>query len=417
MSEARLHAVRLCMTKTDDKIVLDFRGTDPQAPGPINWPANYAGGRFLVKWVAPVLRSLADSPERAAQLHVNEGICELFEVIFPEPGSLISPEFPAATNARSFVLLRTMGLLAGAVAHAVQGGKMPADQETIRYWGLYGRDEDQRFFLWREVLGGGSGGRHYEDGSDVIHIVPDSRNQPAEFAETRFPVIIEKLALRRDSGGAGAHRGGLGYEKDVRLLVDANLILTADRVRLGCYGVHGGRAGQPYQTIINPSVYTGDVHFDAHGDWEGARTLPGLVDGEPLRAGDVVRIVTTGGGGWGDPLTREPARVCLDVIRGLVSPEAAREHYGVVLHEQPDDVQAPYIVDGAATDALRASLRARDNDDNGPIAIAAAAATAVIDRGPGYADMVRRTEMWNAGSKANFDATNRDAADSRGGEL
>jgi N-methylhydantoinase B len=370
VSEPRLHALRLKMTKTDDKIVLDFRGTDPQSPGPINWPADYADGRFLIKWSAPVLRSLADTPERAAQLHVNEGICELFDVIFPDKGSLISPEFPAATNARSFVLLRTMGLLAGAVAHAVEDGRMPADQETIRYWGLHGHDQDGRFFLWREVLGGGSGGRFYEDGSDAIHIVPDSRNQPAEFAETRFPVIIEKLGLRCDSGGAGQRRGGLGYEKDVRLLVDANLILTADRVHLGCYGVSQGSAGQPYQTIINPGQ-----------DERGARTLPGLVDGEPLRAGDVVRIVTTGGGGWGDPLEREPERVCMDVVRGVVSQRAARADYGVVLVQRAD-VRVPWAVDEDATAALRAELRARRGE------------RPFIDRGPGYDELRRNTEVW-----------------------
>ncbi|MCB9763187.1 MAG: hydantoinase B/oxoprolinase family protein [Alphaproteobacteria bacterium] len=364
VSEPRLHALRLRMTKTPEKITLDFRGTDPQAAGPINWPADYADGRFLIKWVAPVLRSLADTPERAAELNVNEGICEIIDVIFPEKGSLISPEFPAATNARSFVLLRSMGLLAGAVAHAVEGARMPADQETIRYWGLHGHDPDGRFFLWREVLGGGSGGRWYEDGSDVIHIVPDSRNQPAEFAETRFPVVIEKLGLRQDSGGPGQRRGGLGYEKDVRLLVPARLILTADRVRLGCYGVNGGSAGAPYQTIINPT--------------READTLDGLVDGHPLEQGALVRIVTTGGGGWGDPLEREPERVAKDVHQGLVSRQAATEDYGVVFVSD-EGVE----VDAGATAALRAERRA-----------ARTGSLPLIDRGPGYADMLARTEAW-----------------------
>lgn len=382
VSAPRLHALRLKMTKTDDKITLDFRGTDPQSPGPINWPADYSDGRFLIKWVAPVLRSLADSPERAAELDVNEGICEIIDVIFPDKGSLISPEFPAATNARSFVLLRTMGLLAGAVAHAVEDGRMPADQETIRYWGLYGDDRDGRFFLWREVLGGGSGGRYYEDGSDVIHIVPDSRNQPAEFAETRFPVIIERLGLRRDSGGPGMRRGGLGYEKDVRLLCDANLILTADRVHLGCYSVNHGMAGQPYKTLIDPDGHREDRPAGEGGASDdperGARAMPGLIDGEPLKAGQVVRIVTTGGGGWGDPLDREPERVRLDVARGLVSPASARDDYGVVLTPS-DDPKLPYTVDEAATAAHREGLRSQR------------APRPFIDRGPGYDKLLQQT--------------------------
>jgi len=71
------------MTKKAGKITLDFNGTDPQSTGPINWPADYADGAFLIKWIAPILRNLADTPERAAEIHVNEGVCDVFEVIFP----------------------------------------------------------------------------------------------------------------------------------------------------------------------------------------------------------------------------------------------------------------------------------------------------------------------------------------------
>ena len=240
----------------------------------------------------------------------------MFDVKFPPKGTLITPQWPAATNARSFVLLRCLGLLAGVVAQAVDG-RMPADQETIRYTGFFGSDSDGRPFLSREVLGGGSGGRHYADGNDAIHIVPDSRNQPAEFTETRFPLLVETLALRTDSGGAGQRRGGLGYEKHYRALVDCRTIVTADRVRLGCYGVNSGKAGQPFCVTV-----------DAEGE---ARDLGGLVDGEQVLAGQVVRVVTTGGGGWGDPLEREPELVERDVVDGKVSLAAARSDYGVVL--------------------------------------------------------------------------------------
>src|SRR5437762_13478700 len=106
------------MIKRGGRITLDFTGTDPQSSGPINWPADYADGAFLIKWIAPILRNLADTSERAAEIHVNEGVCEVFDVIFPEPGSLITPIWPAATNARTFALLRSLGLLAGGVAPA-----------------------------------------------------------------------------------------------------------------------------------------------------------------------------------------------------------------------------------------------------------------------------------------------------------
>ena len=359
VSDPKLHRLALKMTKKGGRITLDFNGTAPQSSGPINWPADYADGAFLVKWIAPILRNLADTPERAAEIHVNEGVCEVFDVVFPPKGTLITPEWPAATNARSFVLLRALGLLAGVVTQAT-GGRMPADQETIRYTGFYGTDRQGRSFLSREVLGGGSGGRGYADGNDAIHIVPDSRNQPAEFTENRFPVIVEKLGLRTDSGGAGKRRGGLGYDKHYRVLVDCHTIVTADRVRLGCYGVAGGRAGEPFCVTV-----------DLHGK---AKELGGLVDGEPVKAGQVVRVVTTGGGGWGDALEREPEWVLRDVVQAKVSVAAARESYGVVIVAREDG----FALDAAATTKLRAGLRAAREE---PLPL--------IDRGPGYEKMLR----------------------------
>ena len=98
----------------------------------------------------------------------------------------------------------------------------------------------------REVLGGGSGGRYYADGEDTIHVVPDSRNLPTEFTEARFPFLVERLGLAVDSGGPGRYRGGLGYDKHIRMLVDAHFMSIADRSILSCWGVAGGRAGQPF---------------------------------------------------------------------------------------------------------------------------------------------------------------------------
>jgi N-methylhydantoinase B len=350
----KLHQIRMTMTKTADKLVLDLRGTHPQTRGPINWPGNYSEGRFLKKWIAVILRNLADTPERAAELDVNEGVCDLIEIIFPEEPTIVSPRFPAPTNARSFTILRLLGIFAGVLAHAVDG-KMPADQETIRYWGLHGFEPDGTFFLLREVLGGGSGGRYYADGSDVIHIVPDSKNLPAEFAETRFPIIIEKLALATDSGGPGKYRGGLGYEKDIRLLQDAYFISTADRSILSCYGVKGGKAGLPYRAFINPGT-------------PGERKLPGLNDDIPLKKGDLLRLLTTGGGGWGDPLERDPEAVRLDVIQEKISAPAASQDYGVVFQGDGNKL----AVDRSGTEQLRSQLAAARGE------------LPLIDRGPGY---------------------------------
>ena len=336
----RLHVLRMAMTKTPERIVCDLTGTGPQARGPINHAGDYAGGLFLRKWMACILRNLADSPERAAELDVNEGICEVLDLRFPPKGTLVTPEFPAPTNARSFLILRLLGVFAGCLARAV-GGRMPADQETIRYWGVHGTDEHGRWYLLREVLGGGSGGRFSADGSDAIHIVPDSRNLPAEFAETRFPVIVERLALATDSGGPGRRRGGLGYDKHIRLLRDAAFVSTADRGRLGCYGVAGGMAGLPYEASVD------------------GRSLPGMNDDVPLPAGTLLRLRTTGGGGWGDPFERDPELVLLDVARGLVSEASAERDYGVVVREgrivelRRAPRERPFFDRGPGYDAMR----------------------------------------------------------------
>ncbi|HEX5877908.1 MAG TPA: hydantoinase B/oxoprolinase family protein [Actinomycetota bacterium] len=360
----RLHAQRITLTKTatdGGRLILDFTGTSPQAKGPINHAGDYADGNFLAKWLAPILRNLAETPERAAELDVNEGVVPLLELRFPPKGTLLTPVFPAPTNARTFVILRLLGVLAGVLAKAT-GGAMPADQETIRYTGVYGDDADGRPYLMREVLGGGSGGRPYADGEDTVHVVPDSRNIPVEFAEARWPFLVERLGLAVDSGGPGRHRGGLGYEKHLRMLRDAHFMSIADRSLLACWGVAGGRAGRPFEVVIDPG-----------GPAE--RAVDALADAEPVRAGELIRIRTTGGGGWGDPLDRPYDEVVRDVRWGKVSVAGARDDYGVVVTGGPDDA----AVDRPASDALRAAGQAARSGDE-----------PFFDRGPGYAVLAGR---------------------------
>jgi N-methylhydantoinase B len=290
-----------------------------------------------------------------AELDVNEGVVPLIELTFPPPGTLLTPVFPAPTNARTFVILRLLGILAGVLAKATDG-MMPADQETIRYTGFHGADDNNQPYLMREVLGGGSGGRPWADGSDTVHVVPDSKNLPVEFTETRFPLLVESLALAPDSGGAGQRRGGLGYRKEIRPTRDAYFLSVADRSILSCWGLRGGKAGTPFRVTVDPGG-------------PNQRDLEGLVDDEPVPAGTLVRIDTTGGGGWGDPLTREPALVALDVTQGKVGPSAAHDAYGVALVPADDGSFAP---DLEATAALRQRLAAA----RGPLPL--------FDRGPGY---------------------------------
>ena len=368
----RLHTQRITLTKASTggpdprtpgggpRLVLDFTGTAPQAKGPINHCADYADGNFLAKWLAPVLRNLAETPERMADLDVNEGVVPLLELRFPARGTLLTPVFPAPTNARTFVILRLLGVLAGALAKATEG-RMPADQETIRYTGVHGLDAAGRPYLMREVLGGGSGGRWYADGEDTVHVVPDSRNIPAEFSESRFPLLVERLGLAVDSGGPGLHRGGLGYEKQIRMLRDASFMSIADRSILSCWGVRGGLAGRPFRVTIDP----GGPH---------QREVGALTDAEPVRAGEVIRIRTTGGGGWGDPLERPYPDVERDLRQAKVSYPGALRDYGVVAAPSPGpDGDREPVVDVAASDAER-DRRRRGRPGAGPF----------FDRGPGY---------------------------------
>jgi N-methylhydantoinase B len=369
VDEPQLHTQRITLTKVSDaaadpvngrpagpRLVIDFTGTSPQAKGPINHCGDYVGGNFLKKWLAPILRNLAETPERMAELDVNEGVVPLIEMRFPDKGTLLTPIYPAPTNARTFVILRLLGVLAGVVAKAVDG-RMPADQETIRYTGVYGKDRDGQDYLMREVLGGGSGGRHYADGEDTIHVVPDSRNLPTEFTESRFPFVVERLGLAVDSGGAGRYRGGLGYEKQIRMLRDGHFMSIADRSILACWGVKGGKAGMPFSVTI-----------DVGGP--GEREVDALANAEPVKAGQVIRIRTTGGGGWGDPLDRPYDEVERDLRWGKVSFEGAHAAYGVVATGTTDEP----VVDVEASDALRARLRA-ERPEHEPF----------FDRGPGYA--------------------------------
>lgn len=365
VDEPKLHVQRITLTKTsagdgvtDAKIILDFTGTGPQAKGPINHCADYSDGVFLAKWLAPILRNLADTPERMAELDVNEGVVPLIEMRFPEKGTLLTPIFPAPTNARTFVILRLLGVLAGVLAKAVDGN-MPADQETIRYVGFHGVDLTGTPYLMREILGGGSGGRYYSDGEDTIHVVPDSSNVPTEVTESRFPFRIERLGLAVDSGGAGRYRGGLGYEKHYRMLIDTDFMCIADRSILSCWGVKGGKAGKPFEVTVDPGG-------------PNERQIDGLVDAAPVKAGEVIRVRTTGGGGWGDPLDRPEPEVLRDIRWGKVSRAGAEADYGVVIAGTADVPE----VDRAATEALRSRLRAERSGDQ-----------PFFDRGPGYATL------------------------------
>ena len=202
----------------------------------------------------------------------------------------------------------------------------------------------------REIFGAGSGARPYADGTDAVDLVPYSKNLPAEFIEQRFPVTVEKVGLAIDSGGPGKYRGGLGYVKEIRSSVDAHYTTVTERTAFSPIGIKGGKAGAPGGSIKNPGDPNEENVFFSR-------------DAVPVKAGELIRLVTPGGGGWGDPLERPVDAVRLDVLRKLVSSESAESDYGVVLNG------ADLVLEHKKTKTLREKIAAK----RGPLKL--------IDRG------------------------------------
>jgi N-methylhydantoinase B len=188
-----------------------------------------------------------------------------------------------------------------------------------------------------EGLAVGFGARTHADGLDAVYYVAQ-KNYPAEFAEMEFGVRIEAFGLHRDSGGPGRWRGGCGIFRDIRVIADeAVLGVRMDNVRYPAWGVNGGMCGRSGRIVVNP-------------DTPDERELAPLSEGNRLRKGDLLRIVTAGGGGWGSPLERPAEQVLADVQDGFVSSDSARRDYGVVISEDGA------TLDVAATHALRAAM-------------------------------------------------------------
>jgi N-methylhydantoinase B len=199
----------------------------------------------------------------------------------------------------------------------------------------------RRRFVVQSIEGGGWGGRPGEDGESATVSVcqGDVRNGSIEGIELKCPVLIEGRALRQDSGGAGEHRGGLGIDVQVKNLVEGHWNFEQAR-RLNCppWGLWGGLPGQSGGYLLRRP---GENEF---------KPIVGAHIPVPLHASAIVR--TGGGGGWGDPLDRDPQRVRADVLEEFVSRLAAREHYGVVFH---DDL----TVDEPSTQSLRGWIRSK----------------------------------------------------------
>lgn len=283
---------------------------------------------------------------------VNEGSFRALDVIIPE-GNIMMARFPAPMAGWSAIVPTVVDTIVAALAKAMPD-KVPAGHHgllggAVVFFGMHPKTNKR--FVVQSLEGGGWGGRPYEDGeSGTVSVCQgDVRNGSIEGIELKCPVMVESRALRRDSCGAGKHRGGLGIDMQVRNLVEGHWNFEQTR-RTKCppWGLWDGTPGESGGYLLK-------LPDEKEFRQTGGNRLP-----VPIGAQAIVR--TGGGGGWGNPLEREPERVQSDVREDLISREAAHDLYGVVVDEN-------FSVDLATTTELRSKLQAAKkagrNDDAG----------------------------------------------------
>ncbi|MEZ4665699.1 MAG: hydantoinase B/oxoprolinase family protein [Thermomicrobiales bacterium] len=323
--------LRVGVTVTIDpdaaEITFDYSASAEQQRGPMNVPFITAIS------ISRMLGKILTAPDSAA----CEGSFRPINVVAPK-GSLFNPHDAAPTNLYGWpgmtaieAVMSTMSPIFPERLPAQSGGDLCA---VFRY----GFDV-QTGEMWVEanIEGIGMGASAFADGeSAMVHILEAcSRNLPVELEEAKDPEIIERYELIQDSGGAGKFRGGLGVQRDYRLLADGRMISVLERCIAPHAGVEGGLPGGRTYGVLDSSIYGQGVEIIKTPD-------------QPIAKNDLLSIRTGGGGGFGNPLLRDPDRVQEDVLEELVSVEAAQELYGVVFDEHGE-------VDTAETTKVRAA--------------------------------------------------------------
>jgi N-methylhydantoinase B/oxoprolinase/acetone carboxylase alpha subunit len=256
-----------------DTITFDFAGTDPQRAGSVN-----AVEAVTISSVAYALRAATDPT-----LPANGGVLRPVRVVAPE-GTIVNARPPAAVGAGNVeVSQRIADACLGALAAVAPGRVGAASQGTMNNL-VIGNER----WVYYETLAGGQGGRPFRRGMSGVHTqMTNTRNTPVEALERAIPVRVLRMRLRRGSGGDGEHPGGEGIERDLQVLEPATLSLVTERRRTSPWGLAGGEPGAVGENWLVPG-----------GDESRAQRLPDKVTMR-LAAGDVVRILTPGGGGWG----------------------------------------------------------------------------------------------------------------------
>ena len=325
---------KLKLTIDGERMIADFTGTSPQTKGPIN-----AGPAMALNAVASLAKSYMDP-----HTPVNHGSFNPIEVINP-PGSFLNATLPAPCGGMAECRAIMVALMVSALGQALPErlvGDLKGGANHVYMSGP--QPSGDGIFLLYEYPAGGTGATRATDGNHAVRAFPEGDFnvvQAAEIAEAQCPVRIESYGLRDGSCGDGEFRGGCGMHRDIRILTDgASLSVLADHAVIPPFGVASGRSGAANRFVV-----------ERDGEEIQPSPVPGKVGGFPLRAGDIVRLQSAGGGGHGDPLNRDVERVRSDVSLGYLSAEQAEHRYGVVLSEDGR-------VDEAATEARREILRA-----------------------------------------------------------
>jgi N-methylhydantoinase B len=319
--------IKCTMWRENGKVILDFAGTDPQSDSSINFFLN----ENMFKMFFGIYMIMVFDP----QIMFNDGFYDLVDVRIPA-GSLLKPKFPAALSCRTHALGRIFDVLGALLGQKTPQFLSAAGFSSSPHLMFSGFDANGEWMQLFQIGFGGVPGRPFGDGADGHSMWPDFTNVPNEFLERYFPMRIERYETVPDSGGAGLNRGGNGIRMTYRFLQDGVIAIHDDRWFVPPWGVNGGLPGKRSWKLLERA--NGEQVY-----------LPSKCDGIEVGPDDILHFVTWGGGGWGDPLERDPATVALEVTRGLVTVEGARD-YGVVLDNHGG-------VDANATEALRNEIR------------------------------------------------------------
>ena len=302
-----------------DEMVVDFTGSSPQAKGPINatlgvaWSSTYNAVFHLTDPTIPK----------------NSGCFRPIRVVAP-PTTVTNVDYPApevAGNTETHP--RLAGIVIGALSKCLPERAMAAESGTGGNFVFGGHHpEYDEYYACYDLMSGGWGGRSYADGNDaVICMNGNCRFNPTEVFETRFPFVVENYALLADSGGAGKFRGGLGFQKTLRARgAEITASQCTDRHKVKTWALFGGGEGNNGATLIRKDGANGwQTVVEAYGKRSSSK-----FSNITLRPGDRVRLEVSGGGGYGDPKTRERAQIEEDLREGYVTQGAARRLYGYV---------------------------------------------------------------------------------------